>query len=44
MVQFYVKRIKEGKMTLDEVPARWYDEVKQIIDGEDNIYISGEDE
>lgn len=37
MAQFYVKRIREGKMTLDEVPARWYDEVKQIIDEEDNI-------
>ena len=40
MVQFYVKRIREGKMTLDEVPARWYDEVKQIIDGENYSYSS----
>ena len=31
-------------MTLDEVPARWYDEVKQIIDGEDSIYVSDKDE
>jgi hypothetical protein len=41
MVQFYVKRIREGKMTLDDVPAMWYDEVKQIIDGEDGTSISG---
>lgn len=36
MVQFYVKRIREGKMTLDEVPARWYDEVKKLLE-EDNL-------
>ena len=23
MVSFYVKRIKAGKMTLDDVPHRW---------------------
>lgn len=35
MVQFYVKRIREGKMTLDEVPARWYDEVKKLLEEDD---------
>lgn len=27
MVKFYVERIKNGKMTLDEVPKRWRDAV-----------------
>ena len=36
MAQFYVKRIKEGKMTLDEVPARWYEEVKELLEKEEN--------
>lgn len=27
MVAFYVNRIKEGKMTLDQVPKRWRKEV-----------------
>lgn len=36
MAQFYVKRIKEGKMTLDEVPARWYEEVKKLLE-EDSV-------
>lgn len=36
MVQFYVKRIREGKMTLDEVPARWYDEVKKLLEEEND--------
>lgn len=35
MVAFYVKRIKAGKMTLDEVPARWYDKVKKAIEWQD---------
>lgn len=29
MVKFYVNRIKNGKMTLDQVPARWRAEVEQ---------------
>lgn len=28
MVQFYVCRIKLGKMTLDDVPEKWRDTVK----------------
>lgn len=34
MVAFYVKRIKEGKMTLEEVPARWYEAVKAALEDE----------
>lgn len=28
MVDWYVKRIQKGKMTLSEVPRKWYDAVK----------------
>ena len=28
MVNFYVKRIRAGKMTLEEVPQRWHDAVE----------------
>lgn len=28
MVQFYVCRIRLGKMTIEDVPERWRDEVK----------------
>ena len=28
MVNFYVKRIRAGKMTLNEVPAKWHDAVE----------------
>lgn len=32
MVNLYVKRIKEGLMTLEEVPARWREEVRQALE------------
>lgn len=32
MVNFYVRRIREGKMTLEEVPARWYEAVKAALE------------
>ena len=28
MVNFYVKRIKAGKMTIDEVPEKWREAVR----------------
>lgn len=31
MVNFYVRRIKAGKMTLEEVPAKWYDAVAEAL-------------
>lgn len=31
MVNFYVKRIKNGQMTIDEVPARWKEEVEKAL-------------
>ncbi len=27
MVRFYVTQIKLGKITIDDVPARWHDDV-----------------
>lgn len=35
MVNFYVRRIREGKMTLEEVPARWYEAVKKALEDEE---------
>lgn len=32
MVKLYVKRIKAGLMTLDEVPARWHEEVRAALE------------
>lgn len=34
MVNFYVNRIKNDLMTLDEVPSRWYAKVKAELDKE----------
>lgn len=31
MVKLYVLRIKAGKMTLEEVPERWYDKVVEAL-------------
>ena len=33
MVNFYVKRIRAGKMTLEEVPDRWREAVRQALEG-----------
>ena len=33
MVKIYVRRILAGLMTINEVPARWRDEVKEALDG-----------
>ena len=31
MVKLYVKRIHDGKMTINEVPARWRKQVELLI-------------
>lgn len=33
MVKLYVKRILEGQMTLDEVPTRWREAVREALEG-----------
>lgn len=35
MVKFYVRQIKAGKMTLEDVPARWYEAVKKALEDEE---------
>ena len=35
MVQFYVNRIKKGKMTLEEVPMKWREAVREALEGGD---------
>ena len=32
MVDFYVKRIRAGKMTLDEVPETWREAVRKALE------------
>lgn len=32
MVKLYVKRIKQGLMSLSEVPERWREAVKEALD------------
>lgn len=34
MVELYVKRIKAGLMTLEEVPFRWRKAVAEVLNGE----------
>lgn len=36
MVNYYVGRIKRGKLTIDDVPAKWRDEVQAVLDA-DNV-------
>lgn len=31
MILFYVKRITDGKMSLEDVPAKWKTEVEKIL-------------
>lgn len=34
MVAFYVARILAGKMTVEQVPARWREAVRKALDSE----------
>lgn len=34
MVDFHVRRIRKGKMTLEEVPPRWHDAVEEALKNE----------
>ena len=33
MVKFYVDRIRKGKMTIDEVPLKWREAVREAFGG-----------
>lgn len=32
MVKWYVRQIKINRMTLEDVPKRWYDKVKEELE------------
>jgi len=34
MVKIYVRRIKAGEMTLDDVPSRWREAVRAVLGNE----------
>ena len=34
MINFYVNRIKMGKITIDDVPERWREAVREKLDNE----------
>ena len=34
MVNFYVNRIKKGKMIIDDVPEKWREAVREALQGE----------
>ena len=34
MAKLYVKRIKAGKMTIEDVPEHWRDEVRRMLEEE----------
>lgn len=33
MVKIYVRKIKAGQMTIDEVPERWREAVREALNG-----------
>lgn len=35
MARFYYGRIKRGKLTIEEVPERWRDQVQALLDADD---------
>lgn len=35
MVEFYVNRIKKGKMTLEQVPPKWREAVREALEGDE---------
>ena len=34
MINFYVNRIKQGKMTINDVPERWREAVREKLENE----------
>ena len=37
MVKIYVRRIKAGLMTLEDVPMLWREKVKQMLEQEESV-------
>ena len=34
MAKIYVRQIKAGKMTVEDVPERWRDEVRRLLEAQ----------
>ena len=34
MVKLYIRKILDGKMTIDDVPERWREEVREALENE----------
>lgn len=34
MVNLYIRKILEGKMTIDDVPVRWREQVREALENE----------
>lgn len=34
MIQFYVKMVKAGKLTIDQVPEKWREAVRKDLENE----------
>lgn len=35
MAKIYARKIRAGEMTIDEVPAKWKEEVQALLDSEE---------
>ena len=35
MAKIYARKIRAGEMTIDEVPAKWKEEVQTLLDSEE---------
>lgn len=35
MAKIYYRRIRDGRMTIEEVPERWRDAVQALLDADD---------
>lgn len=33
MANFYYRKIIEGKITIDDVPAKWREQVREMLEG-----------
>jgi len=42
MAKIYYRAIKAGKRTLESVPERWRDEVKKMLDADDDDGLEGQ--
>lgn len=37
MAKIYYHRIKDGKMTLDDVPTRWKEQVRELLEADEEL-------